>query len=82
MLDNKTLRKSYLITQWVVVVNTGVEKFISNKYARKHDFDYTVLINKALRFNEKYLAERFIEQNNITGKVLPIKYSLELVKIE
>ena len=76
--NNKTLRKTYFITQWVIMVDVGVKKLISRNYTYKNDFKYTVLINKAKRFNEKHVAKKYIEQNDIIGEILPVKYSLEL----
>lgn len=78
MSDNKTLRKSYNAEKWVILTNLdGVNKYVSQKFGRKHEYPYTVLLNKARRFDEKHLAERFVEVNGIVGcKVIPVKYSL------
>ena len=79
MSDNKTLRMSYSTTQWVIVViRDGVRKYVSLKYGQRHSFEYTVLLNKAKRFNEMHLAFRFMADNQIIGEVLPVEYSLNI----
>lgn len=81
MSDNKTLRKAYETTLWVILSsNDGVKKYISTEYFHKHGFKFTVLLNKAFRFREHHLADRFIEENNIKGISVPISYNLKLLE--
>lgn len=71
MLNNKILRTKFS-NQYCVIVATrdGVEKYVSNKFPR--DFQYTVKLECAKRFNDIYEANDFISEYELYrhGKII------------
>jgi len=46
-----------------------VQKYIAKGYGKKLTFDFTVLLNKATKFDKVELAERFIEKMDIQNVI-------------
>ena len=78
-LTNKDLRKRYSSVMFVIiVVKDGVEKYVSRDYGRKIAFNYSVLLNKARSFDSQGYARRFMDNNGIEGKVVPVNVTMQL----
>lgn len=63
VLNNKVLRKQYENTFCVITIKAAgnIEKYIAKDYFRKNKFKYTVLLQKAWRFDSEEQATRFLQ---------------------
>lgn len=77
-MDNKALRTSYTRKKFVILVKPeGIEMYVSEE-----GYEPTLLISKARRFDRQEQAQKFLdtlEEQGITGKILPIAFHIELV---
>jgi len=79
-MDNKTLRTHHSLVKCAIIVKRdGVDKYISKDYFHKHAFQYTVKLNKAMMFEDVYKADRFIEDNNIEGRICGVEMKMKVV---
>jgi len=81
MADNKTLRKMETKNSYVIIVmRDKVFKYVSKEYYKKGAFQYTVLLNKALRFRTASQAYKFIEVSQVQNlvSVYPIEITFML----
>lgn len=76
-MTNNILQKEYITTKYLIVVWTsGCWKYVSKTYGCNYGFNYSIKINKAIKFNNEIAAMNFIEHNNFDNK----KYNI--VKLE
>ena len=79
-MDNKTLRTYHSQIKCVIVTKRdGVDKYISKEYFRKHAFQYTIKLNKAMVFEDVYKANRFMEENGIEDKAYGIEVKWRII---
>ena len=82
-LDNRTLRTSHTKQKYVVVALVGgTKKYVARYYYRKHDFQYTVLLNKAYKGDSQEHAKKVIEWLGLEGRawVFPVEVKMEVLK--
>ena len=62
MSNNKILRKKSMSAYYVisVVCEDGCVKYINKGYYRKHDWDFTVKLENAMRFYSEESANNFL----------------------
>lgn len=82
--DNRTLRTKHTNQKYVVVALVGgTKKYVARYYYRKHDYQYTVLLNKAYKSDSQEQAKKVIEWLGLEGRawVLPVEVKMEVLKL-
>lgn len=78
MEDNRTLITEHTNYFFVIVVKRdSVEKYISKNYYHKND-NYTIKLNRAMKFNNYDYAENFSEEIDNFIRIDEVEYRLKI----
>ncbi len=76
------LREEATVTKYVIIApRDGRLKYASRDYNPKHDYGYTVKINRAIEFNTPDAARRAMENFGLRGSIGKIEKHTKLVEV-
>lgn len=78
---NKNQLQNHLVLEKFVILSkqNRVTKYISKNYKRGTETAYTLLLNRARKFDSKELALGFLTELNIKGNVKTIRTTIKLI---
>lgn len=76
------LRTEAVVTKYVIIApRDGRLKYIGRDYNPKHDYGYTVKVNRAIVFNTPDAARYAMERFGLRGSIGKIERRTELVEV-
>ncbi len=76
------LRREATVTKYVIIApRNGQLKYVGRDYNPKHDYGYTVKINRAIVFNTSDAARHAMEHFGLHGSIGKIEKHTELVEV-